>query len=107
MTTLEYSYTESDVYRAIVQTAVPIALTAEEIDLVIAALIELAATMPHDTPAGVFAEYQKIHAIAHPFDVGCYEEWDARVKGLTIDARRTASLERITRQYPSLTETER
>ncbi len=113
MTITEYSYTETDIYRAIVQTAVPIALTADEVDLLVADLIALGADMPHDGPSGVFAELRR--RITPPdrsagrvyFDLVPASSWRGYVDTLSAGARRTASLERITRQYPRLTETER
>ncbi len=89
MTITEYSYTETDIYRAIVQTAVPIALTEKETGLIVEALIRHAAMMPHDSPAAVFFDWQ-LHNDT--------ESWSRRVGDLVIASRRTASLERITRQ---------
>ncbi len=103
MTITEYSYTETVIYRAIVQTAVPIALTAEEVILLVADLIALGAEMPHDGPSGVFAELRQRIGAADRLDaLNAGITWEHYVDTLTAMARRRASLERISQQYPSL-----
>ncbi len=93
MTITEYSYTETDIYRAIVQTAVPIALTSDEETLLVNDLLSLGTEdMPHDEPAAVFYELGRRIGNA----------WRSYVDTLSAGARRTASLERIVKQYPSL-----
>ncbi len=93
MTITEYSYTETDLYRAIVQTAVPIALTADEATLLVNDLLSLGTEeMPDEEPAAIFYELRRRIGSA----------WRSYVDTLSAGARRTASLDRITRQYPSL-----
>ncbi len=106
MTVTEYAYTEQDIYTAIVQTAVPIALTADETALLVADLIALAETMPHDGPAGVFHAYRKIVGT-----VPTEKNWRGylvyRVRIATAQAQdraiaRSAVLARQAAEYPSL-----
>ncbi len=92
------TYTERDIYTAIVQTAVPIALTAEETALLVADLLSLAAEMPHDGPAGVFHAWQHKNKLtglvtrSYPFVIGMIETRNAR----------SAVLARQAAEYPSL-----
>ncbi len=93
MTITEYSYTEADIYRAIVQTAVPMALTADEETLLVNDLLLLGTEdMPHDEPAAVFYELGRRIGNA----------WRSYVDALSAGARRTAVLARQAADYPSL-----
>ncbi len=122
MTTIEYSYTETDIYRAIVQTAVPIALTEHEELLILKGLLSLAEEMRLENPASVF--YNLAHEgvkrqractplCAHRVPFGectcgradewpSKEDWRAYVDQLTIKAARAAVLARQAAEYPSL-----
>ena len=106
MTVTEYAYTEQDIYTAIVQTAVPIALTADETALLVAELIN-AADGTMETPAAIFFDLRRrIGASPIAGERSALESpisrWRQHLTYLASVAARSAVLARQAADYPSL-----